>query len=231
LLARFEKLAEQYVDGYDGKKADHRAALLSAADYEAADKPGYKPLSAAKIMLIEKYLKALVALKFKPEAITFSILGALKEHADYTYPERGESIYSDHSAAHFRIFKKYMALVKRYEVRQQAVAISWFMGIAYGADDAGSEQGVVVLESYMEALDKAGFAVRSENFGLMNHSGRGGLDGLLRTMSFEKGPGNGTAVGPTLAKKLQPQVLAALKGKERTATADDVSDTLESLAR
>ncbi|MNT09061.1 hypothetical protein D3C72_1438270 [compost metagenome] len=179
--------------------------------------------------LIEKYLKAIAAAKLKPEAVTMSILGSLKDHADYAFPERGTSIYADGSAAHLRIFKQYVALVGRYEVRQQAMAVSWFLGTAYGAKNGGSEQGVAVLESYMEALDKAGFAVRAEKFAVMSHSGQAGLDGLLRTMSFEYESAS-RGVGPALAKKLLPKVIAALKGKERTATADVVNDTLENLA-
>lgn len=231
LLKRLEALAEKYVPEYDAKQPDHRTALLDVAGFKTQEQPGYKAITTEKVALIEKYLKAIVTAKLAPEAISFSILRALKDHADYAYPERGTSIYRDSSAAHLRIFKKYIALVKRYEVRQQAVAVSRFMGLAYGAENGGSEQGVAVLESYMEALDKAGFAVRSENFALMNFSGRGGLISLLGTMSFEPGPGDASNVGPAFAKKALPEVLKALKGKERTVTADDVSNTLEGLKR
>lgn len=232
VFKRFEALATKYVPEFDAKLADHRAALLDVAGYEAADKPGRdRPLTAEKLTMIETYLKAIAAAKVKPEAVTFGILRSLKDHTNYALPERGESIYADGSAAHLRIFKKYMAIMVRYEVRQQAVGISRFLGLAYGAKNGGSEQGVAVLESYMAALDKAGFAVRDENFSLMNFSGRGGLVSLLGTMSFESGPGNASNVGPAFAKKALPKVLAALKGKERKATADDVQEALESLAR
>jgi hypothetical protein len=232
VFKRFEALATKHVPEFDAKLAEHREALLDVAGYESADKPGKdRPLTAEKLAMIETYLKAIASAKLKPEAVTFGILRAIKDHTNYAFPERGESIYADGSAAHLRIFKKYIALVVRYEVRQQAVAISRFMGLAYGAKNGGSEQGVAVLESYMAALDKAGFAVRDENFALMNFSGRGGLVSLLGTMSFEPGPGDASNVGPAFAKKALPKVLAALKGKERTATADDVEEALKSLAR
>jgi hypothetical protein len=232
VFKRFEALATKHVPEFDAKLAEHRAALLDVAGYESADKPGRdRPLTAEKLAMIETYLKAIAAAKVKPEAVTFSILRAIKDHTNYAFPERGESIYADGSAAHLRIFKKYMAIVVRYEVRQQAVAISRFMGLAYGTKNGGSEQGVAVLESYMVALDKAGFAVRDENFALMNFSGRGGLISLLGTMSFEPGPGDPGNVGPAFAKQALPKVLAALKGQERTATADDVEETLQSLRR
>lgn len=232
VLKRFEALATKYVPEFDAKQAEHREALLDAAGYESADKPGKdRPLTAEKLAMVETYLKAIASAKMKPEAVTFSILRAIKGHTDYAFPERGGSIYADESAAHLRIFKKYLAINVRYEVRQQAGAISRFMGLAYGAKNGGSEQGVAVLESYMAALDKAGFAVRDENFALMNFSGRGGLISLLGTMSFEPGPGDPGNVGPAFAKKALPKVLAALKGQERTATADDVEEALKSLKR
>jgi hypothetical protein len=231
VLDSFEALADKYVAGYDPKKADHHAALLEAADYENGKPSSYRPLTAEKVALVGKYLQAIAAIKLGPDAITLNTVEALKEHADYVFPDaKGQkSIYADGSAEHLRIMKRYLAVVKRYDVRQPAVSISRFLGLAYGTDSA-SEKGVGVLETYMEALDKAGFAVRAENFGTMNFSGRAGLDGLLRTMSFESGPGNASNVGPAYAKKALPAVLAALEGKKRTATADDVSDTLETMA-